>query len=150
MILAVILGGLNFFGKSTVRMIAGKQNNSKELNAFIAKTVEQMNRDDKDVFGYILKAAAQPLKNDPFLQVRGISVPASETGRSAATKSQGRNLRYWGYLQTDRKQYAVINGIEYERNDRIDPQGYVVRRITPAEVMLESPEGEQIVLAIEE
>jgi hypothetical protein len=150
MILAVILGGLNFFGKSPVRMIAGNQNDGKELNKFIAKTIEQLNRSEQDVSGYILKAAALPLHTDPFLQMQGVAVTVPEAGRSAAKKTDDRKLRYWGYLQAGRKQYAIINGIEYEKNDRIEPQGYIVQQITPAEVMLESPEREQIVLSIEE
>jgi hypothetical protein len=55
----------------------------------------------------------------------------NETGLGAAVK-----IIYSGYVDTGRKQLAIINGWEYEAGDELDIEGYVLKSVTPSRVLI--------------
>ena len=148
MILTLIFGGISFLGKSSVRLFDGKKDNINELNQFIAKTVEQLNRNEGKISGYILKTASLALDNDPFLKMEAVAVSTSEKSRPEGLVD--RPLRYSGYLQVGNKHFAIINNYEYEIKESIEPYGFIVQQITPEKVILETMGRERVVLPIEE
>lgn len=149
MVLALIFGVFHFLGKSSDSLLTEKDQYMGELNQFIAKTVEQLNRNVDNVSDYTLKTASLQWDHDPFLRTQAPAV-ALIPEKGALKKADDRPLRYSGYLQAGSRQFAIINGYEFETGDVMEPQGYMVQEITPAKVVLETMGKERIVLAIEE
>ena len=54
-----------------------------------------------------------------------------------------------GFIQVDGRMLAVINGVEYEEGDLMAKGGYTVRQISEEKVVLESLQGEEIVVLID-
>ena len=148
MLLAVVLGGLNFVGTSSDGAPSGNNQQIRDVNQFIAKAVGQLNTDGDKVSNYILKKALTQLEKDPFLETEAfqISVPEKVNSKS----DEAVSLQYSGYLQVGSKHLAIINGLEYESKDTIEPQGYMVQKITPEQVFLKTAGNERISLSIEE
>ncbi len=149
MILTVVLGGLNFLGKSPDQLLAGKEQHINELNQFIAKAISQLNDNGSKVSDYILKTASFKLDKDPFLKLEAKKVSVPEQKSPIAEKDE-QTLHYSGYLQLGHKNIAIINGYEYENGDAVESHGYIVQQITPEKVILESMGKEKIILLIEE
>jgi len=149
MILTVVLGGLNFLGKTPDPLLAGKEQHINELNQFIAKAIAQLNDNGGKVSEYILKTASLTLDKDPFLKMEAKKVSVPEQKSPIAEKDE-QALHYSGYLQLGHKNIAIISGYEYENGDAVESHGYIVQQITPEKVILESMGKEKIILLIEE
>ncbi|MFH2066206.1 MAG: hypothetical protein ABIK15_13480 [Pseudomonadota bacterium] len=149
MMLALIFGGFQFMGTSSDSLLTEKDQLMGELNQFIAKTVAQLNRNADNVSDYILKTASLEWDHDPFLKTEA-PVVSSVPEKGVPAGTDDRPLRYSGYLQAGNRQFAIINGYEYESGDAVEPQGYVVQEVTPEKVVLETMGKERIVLSIEE
>ena len=48
------------------------------------------------------------------------------------------NLVYSGFLEVGSKRLAIINGMEYEAGDKLDPGGFTIKSILPTRVMITS------------
>ena len=48
------------------------------------------------------------------------------------------NVSYTGFMQMGDKKFAIINGIEYTSGDRLEQGDYIVRSITPRQVVIVS------------
>jgi hypothetical protein len=149
MILALVLGGVNFLRKSPDLLLAGKEQHINELNQFIMKAASQLNDNSGKVSDYILKTAAIKLGKDPFLKLEAKKVPVLDQKNPIAEKDE-QALHYLGYLQLGHKNIAIINGYEYEPGDAVESHGCIVQQITPEKVILESMGKEKIILLIEE
>lgn len=85
-----------------------------------------------------------PWDQDPFL-----SHTRQETKKKVRQLSPGDGLIFSGYMLVGDKAFAVINGMEYKRGETIEPQGFVVKKITSAKVVLQR-KSEHIVLYLKE
>ncbi len=136
MALACIYGIYNFFytpsESNTSELLTGK---GEELNKFMVDVAEKINiKADSDTDAYVLKIINTEWEKDPFMEPGYIL----ETGNESfiAGLVQNTRLTYSGYIKTDDRMLAIINNAEYEEGDVIEPGGYLVQRITPAEVVL--------------
>ena len=59
------------------------------------------------------------------------------------------NLAYSGFLEIGSKRLAIINGMEYEAGDRVNPGAFSVKTILPGKVIMTSSQGE-VVLPLQE
>jgi hypothetical protein len=46
---------------------------------------------------------------------------------------------YTGFLRMDDKRLAIINGMEYEVGDSLEPGGFVIRSISAGRVVIAPP-----------
>jgi len=83
-------------------------------------------------------------EQDPF--IRYDRPKAKKKARQTSSDSE---LVFSGYMLVGDKGFAVINGMEYKVGETILPQGYLVKKITTAKVMLQR-ESEHIVLYLKE
>ena len=48
-------------------------------------------------------------------------------------------VQYTGFLQMGDTRLAIINGMEYEAGDQLEPGGFIIRRILPNHVVVAPP-----------
>lgn len=72
---------------------------------------------------YIIASAAAEWLSDPFY-----------VGRTSYGAKV--DLRYTGYVEYAGRKVAVVNGVDYQTGDELEMGGYIVKRITPSEVVI--------------
>lgn len=86
--------------------------------------------------------------------VRGWETGTLARARQAVQISlerEGPVMKFSGYLEMETRKIAIINGSEYEVGETMDPEGFVVKRIDSAKVVLKAGDGgEEIIVPIEE
>jgi len=95
---------------------------------------------------YIIGRASMAWEEEPFL----ISELAIEEGASSETEEDQTltlPFRYTGYISAGNKKLAVINGMEYEIGDVLDPGGHTIVSISPIQTIIETAE-EQIPITL--
>jgi hypothetical protein len=146
MLLTVAYGiyALFFEGKGktgttfTASVSATKQ--LENLNAFITKVAEAskagLSKEDK----YIISRAESDWKQDPFTTVELTDRPEDEINRQrqqvVQTAGPQLNVSYTGFMQMGDKKFAIINGLEYAAGDELEQGGFIVRSITPTQVVI--------------
>jgi hypothetical protein len=116
-------------------------NELENLNTFIAKVAETSKAGLSEPDKYIIARAEAEWKQDPLINVELTNQPESEIQKSkAVTKAVIPNLKvsYTGFMQMGDKALAIINGMEYSAGDELEQGGYVVRSITPSQVVIVS------------
>jgi len=140
MILAVAYGVYTVFF-STPSKAAFQNDDHKELkalNAFVSKIAEKTKTGLSKKQTYVLQKAQDAWKQDPFVRIQPKPTQAEETEkRPLVLKSR---IVYTGFLEMDDKRLAILNGMEYEIGDRLEPDGLVVRAISPTHVVVAAPD----------
>ena len=113
----------------------------ENLSAFITKVAEAsragLSKGDK----YIIQQAQAEWKQDPLISVELKDRPESElqkTKRVTRVTIPDLNVSYTGFMQMGDRKFAIINGLEYASGDRLDQGDYIVRSITPRQVVIVS------------
>jgi hypothetical protein len=111
------------------------EQNLASVKAFSAQLTEDLKKDIlTGLDRYVLERAEAEWASDPFLGKKLSS--AVETAGGAAGGQPGI-FAYSGYLEAGRKKLAIINGMEYQVGEQLEPGGYVVLSIDPEKVILE-------------
>jgi hypothetical protein len=120
------------------------------LNSFISKVADKTNNSLSDSQSYVLQKAQTPWKQDPLMRIRPI--PSKEQEDENQPLVLESKILYTGFLQMGNKRLAIINGIEYEIGDRLEPGGLIVRNIHPNHVVIGSPDkkNKKVILPMEE
>ncbi|WP_027371636.1 hypothetical protein [Desulfovermiculus halophilus] len=93
----------------------------------------------------IILAASQPWPKEIF-------VPQKQARPQPSGDTPDPGLRYSGYMQTNGRCLAIINGRPYASGDRLHGTGwdqYHVRDITPHKVVLTTSQGKRKTLALQ-
>lgn len=147
-ILVVLYGAYEL---SIARQAAQKdktESNSVEGQSF----VNTLNNDLKKykvvgVDAYIAKRAEADWNKSPFWEKTSYrEFVGKEAGGAAAV-----NIIYSGYVDTGGKKIAIINSFEYEAGEKLDIEGYVLKRVTPSRVLVVNPKtGSELYVPIQE
>ena len=108
----------------------------KELNAFILKVAEKTSNRLSKSQAYVLRKAETQWKRDPLIQ---IEPKASEEVEDRPEPVLTSEAIYTGFLRMGDKRLAIINGMEYETGDILEPDGFIIRNITPSRVVIAPP-----------
>jgi len=152
MVLAVVYGVYTVFFSSP-REAAISSSSGKELdalNAFIAKVAASTKSDLSPEQVYILQKAQADWKQDPLIQIQPKETTKEiEARQPLVLKSK---ISYSGFMQMGDTRLAIINGVEYETGDRLEPDGLIVRSISPNHVVIGSADrkNKTVVLPMEE
>jgi hypothetical protein len=73
-------------------------------------------------------------KQDPMLDIPKKSVPKPVEPVKKAQPAPKLDLVYTGYMDMGGKTLAIINGMEYEIGDMIEPDALLIRRIYPNKI----------------
>ena len=153
MVLAVVYGGYTFFLSAPSDETAFKRGGDKELealNLFITKVADKTKNSLSKEQAYVLQKAQIEWKKDPLLQIEPKISPEEKEARQPLVLES--KILYTGFLQMGDKRLAILNGLEYEIGDRLDPGGLIVRNIDPNHVVIGSPDvkSKKVILPMEE
>ena len=111
------------------------------LSEFITKVAEASKAGLSKEDEYIIQLAEAEWKQDPLVSVDLKDRPESELQKAQQVTRipiPDLNVSYTGFMQMGDKKFAIINGVEYTSGDRLEQGDYVVRSITPRQVVIVS------------
>ena len=151
MVLSVIYGVYILFFESPKQKTAftgGDDGELEALNTFITKVADKTQSGPSKKQAYVLNKAQIDWKQDPLVQLEAKKVKV-DTGPDPVLDSR---VQYTGYLEMGDTRLAIINGMEYEIGDRLEPGGFVIRRILPNHVVVAPPgkKKKTLILPMEE
>ena len=145
MLLTVVYGVYTVFfeGKRSVEPLAaiGSAKELENLNSFITKIAEASKAGISEADKYIIDRAETEWKQDPLISVNLTNRPESEIQKSKeVTQVSIPDLKvsYTGFMKMGDKTFAIINGVEYAAGDPLEQGDYMVRSITPSQVVIVS------------
>jgi hypothetical protein len=87
---------------------------------------------------YIIARAEANWKKNPFVDRKSSSYKEwASIQRAAAASSGGAGkIVYSGYVDAGTKKIAIIDGLEYQAGDQLEMEGYVLKQVTPFQVLI--------------
>jgi hypothetical protein len=122
---------------------------TESLNVFISKVADAAKGAASESSALIIQKAEAAWKHDPFMVIRKPPQPPADARASKETARAIPNLAYSGFLEIGARRLAIINGMEYEAGDRVNPGAFSIKTILPNKVIMSSSQGE-IVLPLQE
>ncbi len=113
----------------------------EELSTFITKVAEASKAGLSKEDEYIIQRAEAEWKQDPLISVNLKDRPESELQKAqqvTRVSIPDLNVSYTGFMQMGDRKFAIINGVEYAAGDRLEQGDYIVRSITPRQVVIVS------------
>lgn len=138
MVLSVVYGGYILFfesPKQTTSFGSGGGRELEALNTFITKVADKTQSGPSKQQAYVLNKAQSDWKQDPLLQLDAKKIKV-DTGPEPVLDTR---VQYTGFLEMGDTRLAIISGMEYEIGDRLEPGGFVIRRILPNQVVVSPP-----------
>ena len=138
MVLSVIYGVYILFfesPKQTTAFGGGGDRELEALNTFITKVADKTKSGPSKQQAYVLQKAQTSWKQDPLVQLEAQKVEV-DTGPEPVLDAR---VQYTGFLQMGDTRLAIINGMEYEAGDQLEPGGFIIRRILPNHVVVAPP-----------
>jgi hypothetical protein len=122
------------------------------LTGFVSKVADATRSLGAEAGGTVIQKAEAAWKQNPFVDIP--KAQAQEV-KAESQKKPDRplpNLVYSGFLEVGSRRLAIINGIEYEAGDKLDPGGFTIKSILPTRVMITSAQwgATPIVLPLQE
>ena len=125
------------------------ENDPKALKAFILKVAEKTSKRLSKSQAYVLRKAEAQWKQDPLIQIEPKAPEEVEDRQEPVLTSEAN---YTGFLRMGDKRLAIINGMEYEAGDILEPDGFIIRSISPSRVVVAPPgkKKKTLILPMEE
>ena len=153
MVLSVIYGVYIVFFSAPQEEVTFKSGGDKELdslNSFITKVADKTKNSLSEEQAYVLQKAQTEWKQDPLMQIQPRMSKEEQAERQPLVLES--KILYTGFLQMGDRRLAIINGVEYEVGDRLEPGGLIVRNIHPNHVVIGSSvkKNKKVILPMEE
>ena len=149
MVLSVLFYGVYYFSiKPSGTGIERPEKKEAKLNQFVSDIAVRLKKKDiSRTDKYIISMAKKEWAGDPFLQAELLldSQPEQERVEASALNV---NFIYSGYLEMGDNRLAVINNMEYVVGEELDPGGYIVKSISPAQVVIGIKETDQTIILL--
>jgi len=141
-----------FFSSSKKNTGFSAEVQMKQLHKLITDVSVGLSKDNlTEIEIYTIARAEAGWEKDPFFMKKDHT--AGKMGGEfdySAPASLGK-FNYSGYIEIGGKKMAIINNMEYETGDELEPGLYFIRGIDPAKVVIEIGETqEKIVIPIVE
>jgi len=155
MVLTVLYGGYTYLFTSPDNDLASPEKAVESLGKFATEVAASLRDNDlSDNYSKTLTQAAAEWKTDPFLQA-GLMVKseasASENTEENRVSAKEVSFTYSGYLNIGNRKLAIINGMEYEAGEDLEPGRYFVKSISPVRVVVGARGGDRdMILLLEE
>jgi hypothetical protein len=117
---------------------------TESLNTFIAKVADAAKGAASESSALVVQKAEAGWNQDPFLVIRKPPPPPAEARAPKETARPAPNLTYSGFLEIGPKRLAIINGMEYEAGDRVNPGAFSIKSILPNKVIITSAQGDTV------
>ena len=154
MIVAVIYGVYTIFFADPRQVASIKGGGDKDeldtLNAFITKVADKAKKGLSKKQAYMLEKAETPWRQDPLVKFQPKMSEEEKAARQPLVLKT--KFMYTGFLQMGDKRLAIINDLEYEVGDKLEPGGLILRGIHPNHVVVGSAvhRNKKVILLMEE
>lgn len=139
MLLSVVYGVYILFLSSPQQTATvNDDSDPKALKAFIIKVAEKMATGLSKNQAYVLQKAETRWERDPLIQIEP-KVSGEEEESPQPEPILATKIMYTGFLEMGDKRLAILNGIEYEAGDTLEPGGYTIRSISASRVIIALP-----------
>jgi len=138
MLVAVIYGAYSLFFESSGSRPKSSANtqSTTSLDSFVAEIAQSLSGLNLSGPGaYVMAQAETPWERDPFLEYELNPTNGAEDV-SVDTTNIDTILTYSGFLKMGSRGLAIINGMEYESGEVLEDTGFVVKKITPTQVVV--------------
>jgi hypothetical protein len=140
MVIAILYGAYELFLAKKKGAPVDLAQKSSDLKTFVTGLTTGIGA-EKDATALIFSRAEKEWTQDPFLD--GQSQKAWAQARVAAQAAAGPGDKkiefvYSGYLGLGKKSMAVINGVEYKEGESLETAGFVLKKVSPARVVIEN------------
>lgn len=85
---------------------------------------------------YIIARAEANWKKNPFVDRNSSSYKEWVSMQRAAASGGAAKIVYSGYVDAGLKKIAIIDGLEYQAGDQLEMEGYVLKQVTPFQVLI--------------
>lgn len=86
---------------------------------------------------YIIARAEANWKKNPFVDRNSSSYKEwASIQRAAGSSGAAGKIVYSGYVDAGMKKIAIIDGLEYQAGDQLEMEGYVLKQVTPSQVLI--------------
>jgi len=101
---------------------------------------------------YIIARAEADWKKNPFWDRNSSSYKDwAATQGAAGGSSSAAKIIYSGYVDAGIMKIAIINGLEYRVGEQLEMEGYVLKRVTPSQVLIVNKNtGSEVEIPIQE
>lgn len=151
MVLSILFYGIYYYTKPSDTGIESPQKKEEKLNKFVADIAVRLKKKDiSRTEKHIIAMAKSEWAGDPFLRIE-LPLESQAQQERVEVSALKVNFTYSGYMEMGDRRLAVINGMEYVVGEELEPGGYIVNSISPAQVVIGIKETNQtIVLPVEE
>lgn len=99
---------------------------------------------------YIISRAEVEWRKNPFWKNNSYREWA-EKDNTKIKDDPASKIIYSGYVDSGKKKMAVINGLEYSVGEKLEIEGYVLKKITSARIVIGNKKnGSDLVISIQE
>lgn len=137
---AMIYGAYDFLKPSAKKGVAALSGTKTADMSSVLDAAGSLSRDPSaKADAHIISRAGMDWRGDPFyagqIPLAELHRDSAKAGAPGGTEKKA-DIAYTGYMKAGNRQIAVISGNDYEAGDLL-PQGYVLRSVSPAKVVLE-------------
>lgn len=143
MALTLVYGFYAFFLESPTPgkpKLAAPENKLESYNEFITKVAALVKGGVSPEEAYIIEKIPVKWAGDPFLNTKteGAFKPEKEnlTEAKKEVRASKPDIVYSGFLNMGNRNLAIINGIEYEKGEKLPDGGQIVEQIYPNRVVI--------------
>ena len=116
-------------------------NQLDNLSSFIDKVAKATKEGLSERDSEIIARAEKAWVRDPLIRMRKPVQDEEETKPADQETQPEGMIIYTGYLEMGTTRLAIINGNEYATGDMLEQGGYVVRKISPSQIVLATTDG---------
>ncbi|HOW56739.1 MAG TPA: hypothetical protein PKZ12_01960 [Smithellaceae bacterium] len=139
-VIAVLFGVYEiFFGGQSGKSSSKAQSNPVEINTLVSGISGNLLKNTPiGIDAYLIGRAEEKWEADPFLQraLYAELMAKENEGSGAAEEKSAVKIVYSGYIDAGKTKMAIINGVEYRAGEKLEIEGYVLKRITPSRILV--------------
>lgn len=126
-------------------------NQKENLHKFVADIAGQLGEDPAGRSArYVAAKSQEPWGKDPFIDSilplkKQLEQAPSEVGEQASDFAAG-GFTFSGFLQVGPTRMAIINGLEYAVGETLGISDYVIKKISPKEVIIGKMNGSETIV----
>lgn len=151
MVLSLVYGFFIFFIEAPGKKGAmGQSSKLESLNKFISHVAELTKESLSEIDSYIIEKAPKQWDKDPLLS-SDMEFQFKAESTEADVSALKVNIKYTGYLNMGAKNFAILNGLEYEEGEELEKGGFILRKVYPERVIIViKGKQEEITIPLEE
>jgi len=151
--IVVVYGAYEFtFGSSARKAGTEIKSNSAEISSFVSGLTSELAKDlSAGTDAYIISRAEAEWQKNPFLERSLYKVWTAREGAAAGKNIAAVKIIYSGYVDSGKKKMAIVNGVEYSVGEKLEIEGYVLKKITNSNIVVSNRNtGSEVEVHIQE